>query len=111
MTLEVVELEGQNLLGGTTLAAAGFFPRECARLMHALGVWGWQWGVGGGVVWSMCSYAGGAGVGQDMSTHCEGLTNILQCGTNFSFERIFSIHFVMKINILLKSCVMIKENE
>lgn len=38
MTLELVELLGQSLLGGTTLAAAGFSPPGCTRLMHALGV-------------------------------------------------------------------------
>lgn len=73
MTLELVELLGQSLLGGTALAAARFFPSGCTRLMHALGVWGWQWGVGGGGVWSMCSCAVGAGGIQDRSTYCEGL--------------------------------------
>lgn len=86
MTLELVELKGQNLLGGTALAAAGFFPRGCTRLMHGLGVWGWQWGVGGGVVWSKCIYAVGARVVQDMSTHCKGLS-LTFCGKNFSFKR------------------------
>lgn len=40
MTLELVELLGQSLLGGTALAAAGFFPPGCTRLMRALRVWG-----------------------------------------------------------------------
>lgn len=40
MTLELVELLGHSLLGGTALAAAGFFPLGCVRLMHALGFWG-----------------------------------------------------------------------
>lgn len=69
MTLELVELKGQNLLSGTALAAAGFFPCGCWRLMPALGVWRWQWGVGGGVFWCMYSYAVGAWVAQEMSTH------------------------------------------
>lgn len=46
MTLKLVELLGHSLLGGTTLAAAGFFPPGCTRLMHALGVSGF-WGTGG----------------------------------------------------------------
>lgn len=37
MTLELVDLLGHGLLGGTALAAAGFFPLGCIRLMHVLG--------------------------------------------------------------------------
>lgn len=42
MTLELVELLGHCFLGGTALAAAGFFPSESTRLMHALRVWGFS---------------------------------------------------------------------
>lgn len=47
MTLELVELLGHSLLGGTALAAAGLFPPGCIRLMHALGFGGAE-AVGGG---------------------------------------------------------------
>lgn len=42
VTLELVELLGHCFLGGTALAAAGFFPSEFTRLMHALRVWGFS---------------------------------------------------------------------
>lgn len=53
MTLELVELLGHSLLGGTALAAAGFSPPGCIRLMHALGFGGAE-AVGG--FWGMCSW-------------------------------------------------------
>lgn len=67
MTLELVELLGRSFLGGTALAAAGFFPLGCIRLMHALGFGGAE-AVG---VFGACAV--GARVIQERSAHCEGL--------------------------------------
>ena len=57
MTLELVELLGHGLLGGTALAAAGFSPLGCIRLMHAVGFGGAEavgggGGLGGEFIWT-----------------------------------------------------------